>query len=202
MSTFNSHKSDAIRLITNHNGVREDLSLKVLNSIKQHLKQQNSNGLAHDVSSKIESGLINILQDDNCKKDVLGTIENLINPSINSLFPSANAAVSQEIAKIGLETLMVEFKVFNLNQETQAIKKLNELAVSELAANMQIYAEELRASIQKNKENHEDVKVVLQNNSLDGLHEAAKLINPNANDYNKNIDQEIEDFLNGGDLIL
>ena len=183
---------------------REKLSKSVIAAYKD-FETEYENGQLHKISSKFENVLNVYLENSSdAESNLISKIESHLSnvPLPKGIEANKAADFRNELAKLGLATLRVELKVFNINQETESLKKINQLNEKQLANKILNYAEDLKKSIEQNKANHEEVKNALSDNSLEGLQKAAKLINPNAKNYNENLDQEIEDFLNGGDLIL
>lgn len=184
--------------------IREKLSRSVIAAYRD-FETENENGKLHKLSSKFENSLNIYLKDHpNAEAKLISKIESHLSnlPMPKGVDAAKTNAFKNDLARLGLDTLRIEFKVFNINQETKSLSKINQLNEQKLADKILNYAEDLIRSIELNKANHQDVKKALSDNSLEGLDKAAKLINPNAKNYNENLEQEIEDFLNGGDLIL
>ena len=184
--------------------IRMELSKSVIATYRD-FETENVNGQLHEVSSKLENVLnIYLNENPNAETKIISKIESYLSslPMPKSMDIDKANKFKSDLAKVGLDTLRVELKVFNLNQETKSLNKANELNEQLLADKILNYAEDLSRNIKLNKANYDDVKKVLSENNIEGLEKAAKLINPNAKDFNENLDQEIDDFLNGGDLIL
>ncbi|MGV8812803.1 MAG: hypothetical protein ACOH2D_01715 [Gelidibacter sp.] len=195
---------EEVKAILNDVEIRAVLSKSVISAYSD-FESEYENGYLHKVSSKLENAL-NVYLDESLDAEtkLVSKIESYLSnlPLPKGIDVDRAANFKNDLAKLGLETLRVELKVFNINQEIRSIKSKNQLDEKQLANKILNYAEDLKRNIEFNKTNHEDVKIALSNNSLEGLDKAAKIINPNAKNYNENLDQEIEDFLNGGDLIL
>lgn len=190
--------------------IQEDIKVRVklsesLITAYRDFETENENGILHKLSSKFENSLDMYLKEDpNAEAILISKIEShLSNLPLPKGVDSANAnKFKNDLARLGLETLRVELKVFNINQETKSLSKKNALNEQMLADKILNYADDLKRNVELNRANHQDVKRALADNSLEGLNKAAKLINPNAKNYNENLEQEIDDFMNGGDLIL
>lgn len=195
---------EEVKAILNDVKIRAVLSKSVITAYND-FESEYENGNLHKVSSKLEN-VLNVYLDESLDAEtrIVSKIESYLSnlPLPKGVDADRAANFKKDLAKLGLETLRVELRVFNINQEIRSVKSKNQLNERELANKILNYAEDLKKNIEDNKTNHENVKIVLSNNSLEGLDMAAKIINPNAKNYNENLDQEIEDFLNGGDLIL
>ena len=195
---------EEVKAVLNDVETRAVLSKSVMTAYKD-FETEFENGNLHRISSKLENAL-NVYLDESIDAEtkLISKIESYLSnlPLPKSIDVDKAANFKNDLAKLGLDTLRVQLKVFNINQETKSIKNKNLLNEKELVKNILIYAEDLKRNIELNKENHEAVKMALSENSLEGLDIAAKIINPNAKNYNENLAQEIDDFLNGGDLIL
>lgn len=196
--------SDVIKILRNEDNVRVKLTAQVKQTLNSLLVQpEHSNGLIHNLSTKFESGLNNFLVQNYYRKKVIEIIAlTMKNVKLPGNIATINPDVYNQMAELALDSVLSKIKVANINQETNALKSLNQISDSELSSNLKTYAEDLKKQIAINRANHQKVKKVLEENSLKSLHKAAKLINPNGKDYNATADQEIDDFFNGGDLIL
>ncbi len=175
----------------------------ILNAITSK-KNEYSNGILHNISNKAESALNVFLNDSNNNDELVSLIEKHL-PTFKAqadLNDVQGKALRLQIAHLGLETLRTELKVHNVNQTTNALKKINNLNDTQFAQQLKLYADDLRQSIQKNRKATLSVNEALEENCVDSLLKASELINPNSTTSNNNIDKEIGDFLNGGDLIL
>ncbi|NRR92969.1 hypothetical protein HSX10_15445 [Winogradskyella undariae] len=195
---------EEIRAVIEDVSTRRELSKSVITAYRD-FETENVNGQLHEVSSKLEN-VLNIYLNENpdAETKIISKIESYLSslPMPKSMDVVKANKFKRDLAKVGLETLRVELKVFNLNQETKSLNKANELNEQLLADKILNYAEDLKRNIKLNKANHDDVKKVLSEKNIEGLEKAAKLINPNAKNFNENLDQEIDSFLNGADLIL
>lgn len=184
--------------------IRMELSKSVIATYRD-FETENVSGQLHEVSSKLEN-VLNIYLNENpdTETKIISKIESYLSslPMPKTMDVAKANKFKRDLAKVGLETLRVELKVFNLNQETKALNKVNKLNEQQLTDRILNYAEDLKRNIKQNKENHNNVKKTLSKNNIEGLEKAAKLINPNAKNFNENLDQEIDSFLKGGDLIL
>lgn len=196
--------SDVIKILRNEDKVRVKLTAQVKQTLNSLLVQpEHSNGLRHNLSTKFESGLNNFLVQNDYRKKAIEIIAFAMkNVKLPGNIATINPDVYNQMAELALDSVLSKIKVANINQETNALKSLNQISDSELSSNLKTYAEDLKKQIAINRANHQEVKKVLEENSLESLHKAAKLINPNGKDYNATADQEIDDFFNGGDLIL
>ena len=195
---------EEIKIVVEDLQTRAELSKSVISAYAD-FETEFENGKLHYVSSKLENVFnVYLNEDPNAEAKIISKIETYLSglPLPNGMDSDKANKFKKDLAKIGLETLRVELKVFNINQETKALKKHNQLNIDQLAEKILNYAEDLKRNIELNKANHKEVNEALSDNSLDGLSKAAKLINPNAKNYNDSLEQEIDDFLNGGDLIL
>lgn len=195
---------EGVKAVIDHYETRATLSKSVIAAYRD-FETEHENGQLHKISSKLENVLNVYLENSSdAESNLISKIESHLSnlPLPKGIDANKAADFRNDLAKLGLATLRVELKVFNINQETESLKKINLLNEKQLASKIFNYAEDLKKSVEQNKANHEEVKNALSDNSLEGLQRAAKLINPNAKNYNENLDQEIEDFLNGGDLIL
>ena len=195
---------EEIKIVVKDLQTRAELSKSVISAYTD-FETEFENGKLHYVSSKLENVFnVYLNEDPNAEAKIISKIETYLSglPLPNGMDSDKANKFKKDLAKIGLETLRVELKVFNINQETKALKKHNQLNIDQLAEKILNYAEDLKRNIELNKANHKEVNEALSDNSLDGLSKAAKLINPNAKNYNDSLEQEIDDFLNGGDLIL
>lgn len=195
---------EEVKAVLDHYETRATLSKSVIAAYRD-FETENENGQLHKISSKFENVLNVYLENSpDAESKFLSKIEAQLShlPLPKGIDENKAVEFRNDLARLGLETLRVELKVFNINQETNSLKRTNQLNEKILADKILNYAEDLKKSVEQNKVNHEEVKNALSDNSLEGLQRAAKLINPNAKNYNENLDQEIEDFLNGGDLIL
>lgn len=195
---------EEVKVILNDVETRVALSKSVIAAYR-NFESEYSNGNFHNISSKLENALNSYLDESSdAGTKIISKIESYLTnlPLPKGIDADKATDFKTDLAKLGLDTLRVELKVFNINQEIKTINKINQLNEKQLADKILNYAEDLKRNIHLNKANHEDVKIALSDNSLEGLEKAAKIINPNAKNYNENLDQEIDDFLNGGDLIL
>ncbi|RBP32997.1 hypothetical protein DFR65_102333 [Oceanihabitans sediminis] len=195
---------EEIKIVVKDLQTRAELSKSVISAYTD-FETEFENGKLHNVSSKLENVFnVYLNEDPNAEAKIISKIETYLSglPLPKGMDSDKANKFKKDLAKIGLETLRVELKVFNINQETKALKKHNQLNIDQLAEKILNYAEDLKRNIELNKANHKEVNEALSDNSLDGLSKAAKLINPNAKNYNDSLEQEIDDFLNGGDLIL
>lgn len=197
-------KNEAVKMVEDTQ-TRYRLASDVLKAFNEHcLARESKNNVFHLTASKFENAAKVLLDDSASHEKILGVIEKNLEkiPLPANINYAHETKIRREVAELGLQTLMVEIKAFNLNQETTALKKSNAIDASHLAKEILSQVEELKRQVQINRQNHDDVVNALNKNNISGLSEAAHLINPDGKDYDKNKDQEIDDFLNGGDLIL
>jgi hypothetical protein len=197
-------KSEAVRLFQDTEA-RYSLAKKALTAFKEHSSEKTVvNNTFHKISSKFEQSAKILISDTECKERVLRRIENKLDklPLPNGINNQHKREIINQVAILGLESLMVKIKTFNLDQESKKLKKINEINASELADEIFNQVNELKRQVKANRQNHQEVAAVLSKGDSGSLSQAARLINPKGVNYNLNKEKEINDFLNGGDIIL
>lgn len=192
---------DEMTVILNNLQTRTILAESVISAYKD-FETDYENSQFHKFSSRFEEAFnVFLINNPEAETKLISKIESLL-PNLPIPKDARGNNFKNDLARLGLATLRVELKVFNINQETKTLRRINLINRNLLANKIMDYAEDLKKNVQINKANHNEVSKALSEDSLEGLKNAAKLINPNATNNKETIEQRIQDFLNGGDLKL
>ncbi|WP_452228322.1 MULTISPECIES: hypothetical protein [unclassified Lacinutrix] len=122
-----------------------------------------------------------------------------INENDSFSFMSGNQ--KSEMVNLGLDIIKNEFESRLINLEADQLRAVNQIKED---AFLNLFNENLfkfKEKVLQNQSDYESLLNINNNDSIDSLKEMSKIINNKYNpDLTTNVDEDINDFLNGGDL--
>ena len=169
---------DSLRLIYNQIEKKET-QLLFYNSIKQFTNQLNNETNFEDL------------------------IKTHLNKKINEndSFSFMSGSQKSEMINLGMDIIKNEFESRLINLEADQLRAVNEVKEDAFLNLFHKNLFKFKDKVLQNQSDYESLLSVNNNDSLETLKEMSKIINNyNNHDQTTNIDEDIDDFFNGGDL--